>query len=107
MVGEACREKVKQLDFGPGSAFYKERFGDSEFEEATLCVFASSFRGVLLNSIRLLTEGPMQLIRGLLQSLGLEQKLKKVWRTYLTPAPAAKGAAAGTGMIGHLMLSSK
>jgi hypothetical protein len=90
MVGMLCQEKAKQLDFGPGTAFYKERFGDSSFEEATMCVFAPTIRGVFLNGLRLLTEGPLELVRGGLQRLGLEQKLKKGWRFHKTPAQAAK-----------------
>ena len=95
MVGMLCREKANQLDFGPGTALYKERFGDSFFEEATVCVFAPTIRGVFLNGLRLLTEGPLQLVRGMMQRLGLEQKLKRAWRWRRTPTQAAKEPSQG------------
>lgn len=84
MIGELSREKKRELDFGPGSAFYKERFGDASFMESTLCIFAPSFRGMFFNGLRLVTEGPINLCRSLLNKLGLEQKLKTAWRRRLT-----------------------
>jgi CelD/BcsL family acetyltransferase involved in cellulose biosynthesis len=90
MIDALGRENVRQLDFGLGSALYKERFGDSSFEEATVCVFAPTIRGVFLNGLRLLTEGPLELVRGVLRRLGLEQKIKRAWRSHKTPAQAAK-----------------
>ncbi len=92
MIGELCREGVKQFDFGLGTALYKERFGDSSFEESTVCVFAASPRGVFLNGLRTVTEGPMNWVRGVLHSLGLEQKLKTMWRRRVAPRPVGAEA---------------
>jgi CelD/BcsL family acetyltransferase involved in cellulose biosynthesis len=85
VIDEMCKENIKQLDFGVGSAFYKERLADSSFEEGTMCAFAFSLRGVLLNALKLLTQFPVELMRNLLLRLGLEQKVKKLWRSYVTP----------------------
>ena len=93
MIGELCKTGVKQLDFGPGTALYKERFGDSSFEEAAICVFASNLRGILLNALRTITTGPVDVARRCLNRLGLEQKLKKAWRRSITPTQAREDAA--------------
>lgn len=82
VVDEMCRENIKQLDFGPGSAFYKERLADSSFEEGAMYAFAFSLRGVLLNVLRLLTQLPIELMRQLLLHLGLEQRAKRWWRSH-------------------------
>jgi len=85
MVGEMSVRKVKRLDFGLGSAFYKERFGDGKFTETTMFAFAPTGRGILLNALRLLTQAPAELARKVLLRLKLEQKIKKLWRTQVTP----------------------
>jgi len=90
MIGELCRGDVKQLNFGLGTAFYKEQYGDAAFEEAALCTFASTVRGMVLCGLNLVTQGPLELVRALLKRFGLEQKLKKVWRKHVTPAAERK-----------------
>lgn len=86
VIENMCGSKVKQLDFGPGAAFYKERLADSTFEETTVLVFSSSVRGVLLNVLRTITQGAVELMRNLVSRWGLEQKVKRLWRSYATPA---------------------
>ena len=107
MIGELCRGNVKQLDFGPGTAFYKEQFGDAAFEEATLCTFSSTVRGMVLGGLNFVTQGPLELCRALLKRFGLEQKLKKFWRKYMTPAgepkePFQTQVPANSGKVGNL-----
>jgi hypothetical protein len=90
IIGELHQQGVKHLDFGMGSAFYKERFGDARFDETTLCIFRLSLRGVILNALRLLTEGPAGLSRKLLVRLRLEQRVKRLWRSRVTPVQSGK-----------------
>ncbi len=92
MVAEMAAEGVKSLDFGPGSAFYKERFGSANFEEATVCVFRFAFRAVVMNAVRSLATGSMSLGRGMVQRLGVEQRLKRAWRSHLSRTAPAKEA---------------
>jgi CelD/BcsL family acetyltransferase involved in cellulose biosynthesis len=80
MIGELCREKSRGFDFGLGAAFYKSQFGDAKFMEANVCIFAASVRGVILNGLRLLTEGGVDLARKVLSRSKLDQKIKKAWR---------------------------
>jgi Acetyltransferase (GNAT) domain len=93
LIGELGKEGVELLDFGLGSALYKERFGDAEFRETTLCVFRPSLRGRGLNALRLATQGPPEVVRGLLLRAGLEQKVKRFWRTLVTPGNVKKEAS--------------
>lgn len=93
MIGELAREQVQLLDFGPGTALYKERFGDSSFEEMAFCTFAPTGRGIFLNGLRTITEGPLQATRVLLRRFGLEQRVKKVWRRFATPPKVEAGAS--------------
>jgi len=90
MLGDMAQQRVENLDFGLGSASYKERFGDSSFSESVVCAFASSGRGVFLSVLRLVLQGPAELMRGLLLRLNLEQKAKRLWRTYVTPVRSEK-----------------
>lgn len=85
LVGEACRRNLKRLDFGLGSAHYKERFGDEKFEETSVNVFASSFRGISLNAVRLMAQGPPEAARAFLLRTGLERRVKRIWRRFITP----------------------
>lgn len=84
LIDEMCREKVKRFDFGIGSSFYKERFGEAVTQEAILSVFAFNIRGISLNALRVFTGLPVLLGRNILQHLGLEQKIKTLWRNNLT-----------------------
>jgi CelD/BcsL family acetyltransferase involved in cellulose biosynthesis len=83
-VEDMCRQNVKQLDFGLGTAPYKEEFADTKFDEAIISVFRFGLRGISLNMLRLLTQGPAELVRTLLLRLRLEQKVKKFWRSSAT-----------------------
>ncbi|MGH7978884.1 MAG: GNAT family N-acetyltransferase [Limisphaerales bacterium] len=88
MIGELCQEYVRQLDFGQGSAFYKEQYGDSVLEEAKFCIFAPTIRGLVLGGLQSAMQGPVEFSRALLKRIGWEQKLKMVWRRSATPAEA-------------------
>ncbi|EEF62371.1 GNAT family N-acetyltransferase [Pedosphaera parvula] len=81
VISELCGEGIKQLDFGAGTAFYKEKFGDAQFDETMVCVFASNLRGIWLSLVRLIAQGPMEVLRKTVRQLGVEQKLKKLWRS--------------------------
>ncbi len=94
MVGEQGAQGLKQLDFGLGTAAYKERFGDAKTEETIMRAFAFSARGVFLNALEFLTRGPAELVRSLLLRLSLEAKVKKMWRKLVTPSQAKPEPAA-------------
>jgi hypothetical protein len=90
------KEGVEHLDFGLGTAFYKERFGDDCVQQTTPSVFAMKPRSILLNGLNLMIRGSENCVRSCLAGLGLEQKLKRVWRTCLTPLTRR-----GEGSVGN------
>lgn len=74
------QEGVTKLDFGLGDAFYKKRFGDTSWQEATVRIFAPTFKGASLRVILLTTSGLDRLGRRLLNSTGFTDRLKTFWR---------------------------
>lgn len=80
MVDELAREGVRQLDFGLGDAYYKERFGHHAWRETSVWMFAPSLKGtVLMVYVRLLSILD-QAARRFASHLGLHDKLKNAWR---------------------------
>ena len=73
-------EMVEAIDFGLGDALYKRRFGDEHWEEGNVLIFSPTFRGVKLNLTRTLLEGAALRARRLISRLGLEQRLKTLWK---------------------------
>ena len=45
-------DPARQIDFGPGYVAYKERLSNQTLEEALVHIFAPSFRGLAINSLR-------------------------------------------------------
>jgi CelD/BcsL family acetyltransferase involved in cellulose biosynthesis len=74
------REGVTKLDFGLGDAFYKSRFGDASWKEATVRVFAPSSKGAYLRSIFLVSNALDHLGRRLLSLTGFTDRLRTSWR---------------------------
>jgi ribosomal protein S18 acetylase RimI-like enzyme len=93
VIRDMCGQKIKRMDFGLGTALYKEKFGDSQFDETTMWIFRFSLRGILLNVLRHLTQGPIESLRKIIKRLGLEQKLKRLWRSRATPTLESAAAA--------------
>jgi len=77
---EMCKAGVKHVDLGGGSYVYKQKFGNHQFDEASILTFAPTFRGVTLNLFRLLILGPVELVRWVAGCFGLEPALKKLWQ---------------------------
>ena len=83
LVEDLCREKVASIDFGLGDALYKRRFGDESWQEGSVRIYASSFKGTKLNLIRTILEGSALAGRQLANRIGIEQRLKTLWRKKL------------------------
>jgi Acetyltransferase (GNAT) domain len=80
MAKSLCEEGVGRIDFGFGDAFYKHRFGDTSWNEASVYMFAPSLRGVVVNALRSVI-GSMELVtRKALSALRLAGTVKKIWR---------------------------
>lgn len=86
MVDEMVREGIRKIDFGLGDAFYKKRFGDQYWREATVNMFALTPKGLALRSslgICAILDGAGRL---LLQRAGVLDRLKTGWRRLLAPS---------------------
>ena len=75
------REGVTAVDFSPGHAQYKEVLSNQEWEECGIHIFAPTFKGVSLNTVRTFVGGADRSAKNLLSSLNLLQRIKKSWRT--------------------------
>lgn len=84
LAEDLCAEKVETIDFGLGDALYKRRFGDESRQEGSIRIFAPSFKGTRLNLLRTVLEGSALATRRLVNRLGIEQRLKTLWRRKLS-----------------------
>jgi CelD/BcsL family acetyltransferase involved in cellulose biosynthesis len=80
MVDALVAEGVERLDFGLGDAHYKERFGDSEWRETTVWLFAPTAKGLFMVLLHKLSISVDRLARGILERTGLTDRVKALWR---------------------------
>jgi hypothetical protein len=84
LVASLCKEGAHEIDFGLGDALYKQRFGQVNWEDGTVRIFARSMRAIRLNLTKSLLERAALGIRFVFRKAGLEQRLKTIWRRRLT-----------------------
>jgi hypothetical protein len=84
LVEDLCAEKVQTIDFGLGEAFYKERFGDQSWEDASVYLYSATARGIAINCLRTIMGLVSRGARTVLSALGLVAKLKTYWRRQLS-----------------------
>jgi hypothetical protein len=89
VVEQLCDAGVKEIDFGFGEGRYKEQFGNCEYQEASLFVFAPKLKGVLLNAMRTSAVMADNLARNLLEHTKLLPRIKRFWRLRLAKKTAA------------------
>jgi len=75
-----CGRGVDKVDFGHGNAPYKERFGDSSYEESSVRVYRLGFKGTIANLIAWTGFALNQISGKLLHETGLYQRLKTLWK---------------------------
>ncbi len=80
LLADHCGTSTKLIDFGHGTAAYKERFGDSAYDEASVRVYRDSLRGLLANMISGLNERGHQSIKRLLIRLGALNTVRTRWK---------------------------
>jgi len=97
MIDSLAEEGVPSFDFGLGDALYKQRFGDTDWQDVSLSMFRPSLTGLCF---RLLTAGCRALRRTaewVISRAGVVQKIKTKWRRRLqkklpaTPPPQSPG----------------
>jgi hypothetical protein len=93
MVEDLCGDDVDELDFGLGTASYKERFGDISWLEESVFIYSPTVRGVALNSLKTLVGCMVRPAEFTLKRLKLIGKVKTRWRRALTADAPAKTPA--------------
>ena len=77
-------DTVREVDFGFGNAEYKSALCNSSSVEASVFVFAPTFKGLRLNLVRTAARMLDQVARKTVSRVNLLQKIKKTWRDRLS-----------------------
>lgn len=75
---------VRTIDFGPGGAAYKERFGDVCVHEQDVALYAMTPKGLAARVLAAAVQGVNRAGRQLLDRLSIARRLKKSWRDRLS-----------------------
>lgn len=75
---------VKAMDFGLGDAEYKRIYCNESWKEADVFMFAPTLKGIWIYSIRICFELLGALGRKTFEVIGIEGKMKRLWRNLLT-----------------------
>jgi len=103
-IREACdqdrEQEVSEIDLGLGDARYKRTIYNHTWQEGLVCIFAPTFKGLRLNFQRTVTQLIDEFAKKLLQTAGILEKVKKVWRSRaladLTACPSRQPAREGS-----------
>ena len=90
MIEDLCEDdRVEVLDFGPGDAEYKRRFGDRSWHEADVYLFAPRLRPFFINTARAEILGANDGLASAAQTLGVVGRVKRWWRDRATSRRAS------------------
>ena len=92
MVEDLISLKVRRLDYGLGSAQYKERFGDECLREHDTAIYGATVKGYLTNVMLALEIFVNRTGKRVLSWLKLTDKMKRKWRADLAGKAAATTA---------------
>lgn len=81
VIDELSREGVRRIDFGFGDAHYKRRFSDRSRREASLFLYASTVKGLILRSVLSFVAVVDHVVRTVGRRTGSLDRIKAVWRT--------------------------
>ena len=93
MLDHLCRKGVRWFDFGLGDADYKRELSTTGWQEATVHLFAPRLRPIVINLVRGLLMLSVQCSQRLPSRLGLDRRLKQLWRRRLSHAGAEDAGA--------------
>lgn len=83
MIQDVINEGASEIDFGFGDAFYKQRFGNQQWDESSTYIYAPTIKGILTNLTRSATIIPYLYIRNIAARKNILQKIKTIWRNKL------------------------
>jgi hypothetical protein len=84
MIEDAIASGARELDYGLGALWYKERFGGESWTEASIYLFAPTFKGISANLTRTGISKAAELLKWLLDKAGATTNLKNKWRDILS-----------------------
>jgi Acetyltransferase (GNAT) domain len=85
MLEDSCRENLREIDFGHGEEWYKDHFGNCQWHEVIIYLFAPTLKGARLHIVRAMAIIVNRMLSWSLRCSGLFPKIKKVWRSHLRP----------------------
>jgi CelD/BcsL family acetyltransferase involved in cellulose biosynthesis len=89
LLDDLCRDDdARILDYGPGDAEYKRRFGSHSRREGSVVIYAPTFRAARINVLRTVLSGSVSLAKRAIGRGELFNRIKKGWRRRLQQ-PAA------------------
>jgi len=80
VLEDLCRNGAKQMDFGLGDAEWKQRFGDTKWQEASARLFAPTLKGLGINVTRIPPIFVDRLLRKTLRETQILPRIKRLWR---------------------------
>jgi CelD/BcsL family acetyltransferase involved in cellulose biosynthesis len=83
MIEDIIKSGATEIDFGFGDAFYKQRFGNHQWQESSVYIYAPTIKGIGLNLIRSITIKPYRYAMRLAEETNILQKIKTFWRNKL------------------------
>lgn len=96
MLEDCCADPaVDVVDFGPGHADYKERFGTDRAEVADVLLFARRPRAIAVHGVLGVREHGVRLARAAVERAGRADALRRWWRERNRARHSTPGAGAG------------
>lgn len=89
VLEDLCREGARRADFGLGDADWKHRFGDQEWYEALVSIYAPTLKGLTLSASRSSTIFLHDLAKRALEKGGVLNRIKRFWRGHAKKADTA------------------
>ena len=85
LIADLCADdSVTELDYGFGDADYKSRFGEEQWLQGNVLIFAPSFRAARINLVITTLSGIDSLARRILERQDVAGRLKRAWRRRLS-----------------------
>lgn len=94
MLENITKSEATEIDFGFGDAFYKQRFGNQQWIESSIYLYAPTIKGVAINLMRTLYIIPYRYIMSLAERTNILPKIKRLWRNKLINSQSNSNAGA-------------
>jgi hypothetical protein len=79
-IKKLSNDGVREIDFGLGDAAYKQLLCNRRWDDAVVYLFAPTFKGLCVNTLRTSTTILDRVARECLGVVGLLPKIKRLWR---------------------------